>query len=73
MSIINQRLKSKTYWLGAFVLALTYTQQNFGLIERHLGESAQLIDYGIGLSILLLRELTKKPLSEKGKPDADKI
>lgn len=64
---VQARLYSKTYWLGLIVLVLTYTQSNFALIKSYLGEYESAVNYAIGLSILVLREVTKKPLSDKVK------
>lgn len=65
---IEQRAKSKTYWLGFAVMLLGYLQQNFSLIDKYLGDSRDIAFFAVGFLILVLRELTKTPISEKGKP-----
>lgn len=62
---IVQRAYSKTYWLGLAVLLLGYLQQNFSLIDSYLGEYKNAVYFVIGILILIMRELTKEPLSEK--------
>ena len=66
--IVKQRLKSKTYWLGTFILLLGFVQDNFPLISQYLGEHQGAVKVLIGLLIIAMRELTKEPLSEKSKP-----
>lgn len=65
MNSIKARLKSKTYYLGLFVLCLTFTQDNFGLVSQYLGEYSNLVNYTIGVLILIMRELTVEPVSKK--------
>lgn len=64
-SLVKQRWKSKTYWLGFFVMILTYAQANYSLVSQYLGEYQNGINFLIGFLILVLREVTKEPLSEK--------
>jgi uncharacterized membrane protein len=68
---IKERLSSKTYWLGLLVIVLTFTQDNFGLIQQYLGDNANAANYAVGVLILVLRELTKEPLSGKIKDKND--
>lgn len=65
MNSIKARYKSKTYRFGLFVLFLTFTQQNFSLVSQYLGEYSNIVNYTIGLLILLFRELTTEPISKK--------
>lgn len=65
---IEQRYHSKTYWLGFAVMLLGYLQQNFSLLDTYLGEYRNAVYLVVGLLIMVFRELTKEPLSEKGKP-----
>jgi len=65
---IQERAYSKTYWLGFAVLLLGYLQQNFALLETYLGDYKDSVFFVVGFLILILRELTKEPLSQKSKP-----
>lgn len=65
---IQERAHSKTYWLGFAVLLLGYLQQNFALLETYLGDYKDSVFFVVGILILILRELTKEPLSQKAKP-----
>lgn len=67
VNAVKSRYKSKTYRLGLVVIVLAYTQDNFGLVSQYLGEYSNLVNYVIGGSILILREMTKEPLSSKVK------
>lgn len=64
-SLVVQRWKSRTYWLGLFVIFLTYLQTNFALVAQYVGEYQNLINFIVGFLILALREATKEPLSAK--------
>lgn len=64
---IGQRIHSKTYWLGFGVLFLGYLQQNFSLIDSYLGDYKNAVYFVVGVLILIMRELTTQPLSEKKK------
>lgn len=65
---IAQRISSKTYWLGLAVLALGFLESNIAQLDVFLGEYSGPVKIGIGLLILIMRELTKVPLSEKTIP-----
>jgi len=69
--IIKHRLKSKTYLFGILIMALGFAQQNISMLGTFLGEYQGTINFVIGLTVLILRELTKTPLGDKS--DADKI
>lgn len=62
---IADRSRSWTYWFGFAVILLGYLQQNFALIESYLGDSKDLVFFGIGILILVFREITTKPLNQK--------
>jgi hypothetical protein len=64
-AIMKQRLQSKTYIFGVVIMALGFAQQNISMLGAFLGEYQGAINFAIGLSVLILRELTKAPLSEK--------
>lgn len=68
MKALLDRLKSRTYWLGFFVIGLSYAEQNFPLIRGYLGEYAGLVEFSIGLAIMGCREITTKPISKKTDP-----
>lgn len=63
--MIVQRLKSKTYWLGASVIALGFIQGNLHHLEEILGKWYGPVLMLIGVLVIFLRELTTKPLAEK--------
>lgn len=65
---IQQRAKSKTYWLGIAIMLLSYVQENFVLVEQYVGEYKGTVIFIIGGLILFFREITKGPLSEKNAP-----
>jgi hypothetical protein len=65
MKAIISRLKSKTYALQFFVLALGVLELNFHLLQSYLGNW-----YGISFIIIsvfgaFVRELTKAPVGDK--------
>ena len=62
---INQRINSKTYWLGMAVLVLGFLQSNISQLDAWLGEYRGPVNVAIGLAILVMRELTKAPLESK--------
>lgn len=63
--IVAQRAKSKTYWLGIVIMLLGFAQANFPMIAGYLGEFQGAVNFLIGALVLILRELTKEPLSDK--------
>ena len=67
---IQQRAKSKTYWLGFAVMMLSYVQSNIAQVDQFLGEYKGLVMFVIGALIMILREVTKGPLSDKNVPDS---
>ena len=62
---IKQRAKSKTYYFGLAIMVLGYAEANFSVIQNLFGTNAGYVNCGIGLAILVLRELTKTPLNQK--------
>ena len=63
--MIIQRLKSKTNVTAAIIAALGIMQTNFPQIQAQLGEYAGFTYIGIGMLMVVLRELTVKPITEK--------
>lgn len=67
---IKQRVRSKTYWLGFAVMMLSYAQSNIGQVDQFVGEYKGLVTFVIGALIMVLREATKGPLSDKNVSDS---
>ena len=55
---MKKRHLSKTNWYGMLILSLGFLQTEFPRLEAVLGENAGVVYIGIGLSIIILRELT---------------
>lgn len=64
-NMIKQRLQSKTYYLAFLILVGTYVQNNYHMLSNLLGPYADLIGFGVGLAVIILREATFTSLSEK--------
>lgn len=59
---MKARWKSKTNLFGAAILALGVVQSNFPQIQDQLGNKAGFVYIGIGVLIVILRELTSEPV-----------
>ena len=62
---MNKQMKSKTNWLGTAVLILGTIQTGLPEVAHYLGDKMGLINMGIGVAIIILRQLTTQPISEK--------
>lgn len=62
---IKQQLKSKTNHLGTALFGLVFLQANFPRLESYLQEYSNIVFIALGLSIIVLRQITTKPVSEK--------
>lgn len=60
-----QRANSKAYRLGMAVAVLGYAQENFDMIAPLIGAAGGWVTFGIGIAIIIVRELTNAPLSQK--------
>ncbi len=65
MSEILKRLKSKTYGWALVPMILAYIETNADMIRPLLHEWYGPTMFVIGLVAMLIRELTKTPVSEK--------
>lgn len=65
MKAIKQRLRSKTYYLGLVIMVLGYLEQNAALLKTMLGDYYGLFVMGVGVAVLVLREITKEPIDAK--------
>lgn len=64
--MILKRLKSRTYWLGVGVMALGYMEAYGDQLGPILPpEYRGYATLAIGAAIMILRELTNKPIKEK--------
>lgn len=64
--MIVNRLKSKTYWFGVSVIAAGYLEANTRVISQLIPENYRALAVStLGVIVLLLREVTKAPLSDK--------
>ena len=63
--MIKQRLKSKTNLMGMAIAALGVVQANFPQIQSALGDNAGFAYVGIGVIMVIMRELTTQPVGEK--------
>ena len=63
--MIMQRLKSKTNRAAILISVLGIVQTNFPQIVAQLGDYAGFTYIGIGILMVVLRELTVKPITEK--------
>ena len=62
---MNGQLKSKTNWAGVAVACLGIVEMNAPLIQEMLGQWYGLTYIGIGVAMVVLRNLTTTPVSEK--------
>lgn len=66
MKAIIKRLKSKTYWAAVAGAALVVLEQNSGVLSAYLPESMRAMAVLMWpVLMVVLRELTVKPLSAK--------
>lgn len=66
MNALIKRIKSKTYWLGAAVVAAGFLDQNTQLISQLIPEQYRGLAVSlIGVAVWVLREVTTQPLSDK--------
>jgi hypothetical protein len=65
MKAIISRLKSKTYALQFFVLALGVLELNFHLLQSYLGNWYAISFIIISVLGAFVRELTKAPVGDK--------
>lgn len=66
MKAIIKRLKSKTYWAAVVGAALVVLEQNSGVFSAYLPESMRAMAVLLWpVLMVVLRELTVKPLSAK--------
>lgn len=68
MELIKQRLRSKTYWLGVAIAATPLLEMITGPVTS-INPVAGAV---IGLAVIVLRELTREPLSAKTAGGNDK-
>ena len=63
--MMRQRLKSWTNRSGVLLAMLGVVQTNFPQIQAQLGDYAGFTYIGIGVLMVILRERTVKPITEK--------
>jgi len=63
--MIFQRLKSNTNKAAALIAILGVVQTNFPQIQAQLGDYAGFTYIGIGILMVVLREITTKPIAER--------
>jgi len=59
------RLKSKTNLVGIAIAILGVVEMNAPLLQEILGKWYGLTYIGIGITMVILREVTKVPVTEK--------
>ena len=62
---MKNRFKSKTYWLSLAGILLGTAVANPDIVGPYLGEHSGLIMMGLGVSGMIIRELTTSALDEK--------
>lgn len=60
-----QRANSKAYMLGTVVSLLGFLQENSAMIATAIGDAGGWVNLAIGAAIIIVRELTNAPLSQK--------
>lgn len=66
MNAITKRLKSKTYWYGAAVVALGFAEQYSSILTQFVPEQYRGLAVSlVGVGVWVLREVTKTPVSDK--------
>lgn len=66
MNAITKRLKSKTYWYGAAVVALGFAEQYGHVVTQFIPEQYKGLAVSLlGVGVWVLREMTKSPVAEK--------
>lgn len=59
---MKPRIKSKTYWFGLAVTVLGAIQLYLPEVEHLLAGWSGVVNMGVGVGIVILRELTKEPI-----------
>lgn len=62
---LKQQAKSKINWLGTAVLAMGVVQSNIDSLGPYVGEHLGLVNMGLGVAIVVARQVTTKPVSAK--------
>lgn len=62
---VKQQVKSKINWLGTAVLIAGFVQANIDSLAPFVGEYLGLVNIGLGVLIIVARQVTTGAVSEK--------